>query len=109
MYTLYMDYKEILGFASTIIAIISYLPYLNDIATNKTKPHTITWLIWGILTTIAFVGQIADNAGPGAWVTGITAFICTAIAVISIIKDQVKIVTLDWLSLIGATVALLFW
>jgi hypothetical protein len=103
-----MEHKEVLGFASTAIAIVSYLPYFIDILKNRTKPHTFTWIIWGVLTSIAFVEQIKANAGPGSWVTGSTALICLFIAVVGYTKKQVKISRSDWLSLSGAAIVLGF-
>ena len=60
-----MIYRGFLGFAATVIALISYVPYFRDIFVEKTKPHAFTWFIWGVLTVIAFVGQMSGHAGPG--------------------------------------------
>ncbi len=104
-----MEYRSILGFAATVIALISYIPYFRDIIAKKTKPHAFTWLIWGVLTGIAFVGQLVGHAGPGAWVTGFTAVVCIAIAAIALVDGQRNIVPTDWLALAGAAIALLIW
>lgn len=104
-----MNYKEFLGLAATAIAFGSYVPYFRDIASRKTKPHAFSWLVWSVLTGIAFFGQIADSAGPGAWVTGFTAIVCFTIFVFAIKQGEKNIVLIDWLSLAGAAVALLFW
>jgi len=104
-----MHYRDILGIAATVIALISYVPYFRDIFARKTKPHAFTWLIWGVLTVIAFVGQLYGHAGPGAWVTGFTAFVCLAIAAIAAMNGERNIVQLDWIALAGAGVALLIW
>ncbi len=104
-----MGYRAIIGFFATIIALISYVPYFRDIFARKTKPHAFTWLIWGVLTGIAFVGQIAGHAGAGAWVTGITAFICLVIAALAAAIGTRNIVRLDWIALVGAGIALLVW
>jgi hypothetical protein len=104
-----MGYRGILGFAATVIALISYVPYFRDIFAHKTKPHAFTWLIWGMLTGIAFVGQIAGHAGPGAWVTGFTAFICLAIAALAAVDGERNIARLDWIALAGAGLALVVW
>lgn len=104
-----MQYRDLLGIAATVIALISYIPYFRDIFARKTKPHAFTWLIWGVLTLIAFVGQLVDHAGPGAWVTGFTAFVCLAIALLAALNGVRNIVRLDWIALAGAAVALLVW
>src|SRR4051812_32078548 len=104
-----MAYRDILGIVATIIALVSYLPYFRDIVAGKTRPHAFTWLIWGVLTIIAFVGQLSGHAGPGAWVTAFTALVCIVIAAIAAFGGNREIVTLDWIALTGAVVALLFW
>ena len=104
-----MGYKEILGLVATIIAFYSYIPYIRDIFSGKTKPHAFSWLVWASLTGIAFFGQVADKAGPGAWVTGFTAAACFFIFFIALNRGEKNIVLLDWLSLLGAVIALIFW
>jgi len=104
-----MNDRSILGVAATIIALISYIPYFRDIVAKKTKPHAFTWLIWGVLTGIAFVGQLAGHGGPGAWVTAFTAVVCITIAGIAAVDGQRNIVPADWFALGGAAVALLVW
>lgn len=104
-----MNFRDILGLLAVIIAFVGYVPYFRDILANKTKPHAFSWLVWGILTGIAFFGQIAGQAGPGAWVTGFTTAICFVIFVFGLIKGRKNIVLIDWLSLLGAGIALLLW
>lgn len=104
-----MDYKDILGITTVVIAFVSYVPYFRDIFSGRTKPHAFSWLVWGVLTGIAFFGQIADNAGPGAWVMGFTALICFLIFLAALIRGEKDIVLVDWLSLLGTGIALVFW
>lgn len=104
-----MTYKELLGLVATLIAFVSYIPYFRDIFQGRTKPHAFSWLIWGVLTGIGFFGQLAGNAGPGAWVTGFTAIICAVIAVYANFKGKRNIAPVDWLFLAGAGLSLYFW
>ena len=105
----HMDYKHILGIIAILIALYSYIPYFRDIFLGKTKPHAFSWLIWSLLTGIAFVAQLVDNAGPGAWVTGVTALVCFLIFVAALRNKEKDITRSDWVSLIGAGIALAFW
>ncbi|HVF69095.1 MAG TPA: hypothetical protein VNA13_00875 [Xanthomonadales bacterium] len=104
-----MNYKDFFGITATVIAFISYIPYLKDIFSGSTKPHAFSWLIWGSLTAIGFAGQVAESAGPGAWVTGFTAFVALFIFVLSLVKGERNIALVDWLCLFGAFVALVLW
>jgi hypothetical protein len=104
-----MSYKEEFGILAILIAFFSYIPYFKDILANKTKPHAFSWLVWSILTAIAFFGQLAGGGGAGAWVNGFTAVLCFLIFIFGIIKGRSNIVFIDWISLGGAGVALFFW
>lgn len=104
-----MDYKFVLGISAIVIAFVSYIPYVRDIFAGKTKPHAFSWFIWGVLTAIGFAGQLAGGAGSGAWVTGFTALACFSISIVGLVKGRKNIIFVDWLSLIGAGVALFLW
>lgn len=103
------DIKEILGAIATVIALVSYIPYLRDIFANKTKPHVFTWLIWGVLTLIGFLGQLSGHAGPGAWPSGLTTVLCFVIFIAALRKGSKNIVFLDVLMLFGAVISLFLW
>src|SRR5215213_9511247 len=79
-----MDLKTILGVIAVILAFYSSYLYIKDIFRGNSKPHTYTWLIWAIVTWIAFLGQMASNGGPGAWSTGASAIITTLILLLSL-------------------------
>ena len=104
-----MNYKEILGGIAVVIAFISYVPYIRDIFNNKTKPHAFSWLVYSVMTGIAFFGQIVGGGGAGAWVNGLTAIVCFVIFIFGLLKGRANIVFIDWISLLGAVVALIFW
>lgn len=104
-----MDYKSFIGVITVVIALASYVPYFRDIFLGKTKPHVFSWLVWGVLTGIAFGGQLIDNGGAGAWVTGVTSLMCIAVFVLALFKGEKEITTTDRLSLCGAGIALVLW
>lgn len=101
--------KIALGIIATVMALVSYIPYIRNMITGKTKPHAFSWLVWGILTAIAFVGQVSEGAGPGAWVTGFTACVSFFIFITALRTREKDISNSDWLSLVGAGFALLLW
>ena len=104
-----MDYKAVLGLLAIVVGFIGYVPYLRDIFGNKTKPHAFSWLVWGVLTAVAFGGQIAGKAGAGAWVTGVTALVCLMIFILSLSKGVKDFPLADWLCLLGAVFSLGLW
>lgn len=101
--------KIFLGLLASAIAFYSYVPYFRDLFAGKTKPHSFSWLIWFMLTAIAFVAQVQDGGGPGAWATGLTAVLAFVIFVASLRKGEKHISYLDWASLAAAFVAMGLW
>lgn len=104
-----LSIKNILGGFSSFIAAISYIIYIRDIFVGNTRPHAFSWLIWGTLTGIAFVAQISDDAGAGAWVTGLTTFFCGLIAVLAFFYGEKNITRSDWITFIMAILTIPIW
>lgn len=104
-----MDFKTSLAVIAIIMTIAGYFFYFKDIFANKTKPHAFSWLVWALLTGIAFFGQLSDGAGPGAWVTAATALVSCVICVLAIKKGEKNITRSDKLNLLGAGIALSLW
>lgn len=100
---------ELIGYASLVIASLSYLFYITDILRRKTKPHAFTWLVWAIAGFSVYVIQITDGAGPGAWVNGYAALMCGAIFLLALKYGERNIVLVDWIFLISAVIAYISW
>lgn len=104
-----INYKIFFGYLATVIALIGYIPYFWDVVKNRTKPHAFSWLVWAVLTGIAFAVQVVGGAGPGAWVTGFSTFACLIIFFLALKKGQRKFSNSDWISLVLAFMALVLW
>ncbi len=104
-----MDYKIILSGSAVVIGIIGYIPYFADIFKKTTKPHFFSWFLWALLTGIAFAAQIADGAGVGAWVTGVTTILTLAIALLALKYGEKNVTRLDWACLAAGLLGILFW
>lgn len=101
--------KTLLGITATLLALYSYIPYFRDIFAGKTKPHAFSWLVWFLLTAIAFAAQVKDDGGAGAWVTGFTAIIAFIIFITAITRGEKSITKSDWLCLVGSFLAMGLW
>lgn len=104
-----MNIKLVLSVIATLIACVSYVPYIRDIRRGKTKPHAFSWFIWALLAYIAGFAQIAGGGGVGAAVTLVTATISLWIAYIAFKDGSVKITLGDKLSLAAALFAIPLW
>ncbi|MEJ0021398.1 MAG: hypothetical protein WDN47_02315 [Candidatus Doudnabacteria bacterium] len=103
------NYKIFLGYLAVAIELASYAPYFWGIYKGKIKPHAFTWFVWGTLTGIGFVAQILSGAGAGSWIMALNSIFCFAIAGIGFRQKHVKFVLFDWVALVGAFLAIVFW
>ena len=99
-----MEFKLFFGIASSILAIVCFIPYIRDILKRKTEPHTYSWLIWTILQTVGVMAQLKEGAGYGAWALGIGAFFCFAIFLLSLKYGTKNISQFDTLCLLASVV-----
>lgn len=109
-YTLsYMEMKSLFALAATIIAVVSYVPYLRDMYRGKTKPHAFSWFIWSLLGFIAGYAQIRAGGGVGSSVVLVTSGICLWIALAAYRQGAVKITRGDWITFVAALLAIPLW
>jgi hypothetical protein len=101
-----MDVKLLFGIASTIVAILTFVPYLRDIFKNKTKPHAYSWLVWTILQIVGVSAAFKQGAGYGAWGLTIGAIFCLIIFLLSLKYGTKNIKKFDKFCLIGAILAI---
>ena len=101
--------KVSFGVIASLIALASYVPYFTDTFRGKTKPHAFSWLIWALLTGIAYFGQVSDGAAAGSWVTGITAVVCLSIFLLALKYGEKNITRSDWVCLISSLAAIPLW
>jgi len=104
-----MDYRIMLGVIATLIGFFSYVPYVRDVLRGKTKPHIYSWLIWAIVTGVAFFAQIAQGAFASSWVNGIAALTCTFVVILSIKRGEKNIVLLDVICLVLGLITIILW
>jgi len=103
------DLKTIIGAITVVLGVVGYIPYLRNVLKGTTKPHVYTWFVWGSMTLIIFALQISDNAGPGAWVTLVTAILSLTIFALGIRQGDKDITKSDTLSFVAAIFALGLW
>ncbi len=101
--------KEFVGLITVALAFIGLVPYIIDIFRNKTKPHIFTWVVWALVTFLAFLGQWQKGAGAGSWTTGVTGLLTIFVAIISLKKGSRDITTSDIVIFIMALIAIVPW
>lgn len=101
--------KELLGYLSLLISAVSYYSYIASTLRHVTRPHAFSWLIWGLLTGIAFFTQVSKQAGPGDWATGFVSLGCLTVALIAVMQGDHDITRSDRLTFSAALCAIPLW
>jgi hypothetical protein len=102
-------FKEEMGALAVLIALIAYAIYGWQTIRGETRPHPLSWLIFGILTGTGFLVQWNQGAGAGSWVMGFTAVICFVLAGMSVKKGERIFPWYEWTFLIAAGVVFIFY
>jgi len=101
--------NDLIGLVSVAVALLSYVVYIYSVFRGRSKPHAISWGIWATLSGFVFFEQLANQAGPGAWVTACATLGNGAIFLIALWKGEKSIHRLDWLCLGLVILLLIFW
>lgn len=104
-----MNIKVAIAAISILMTLAGYFYYFRDIFRGKTKPHAYSWLIWALLTAIAFVGQLSDNGGAGSYVTGVTAFVSFIIFFLALSRGEKNATRSDLVYLVASLLAIVPW
>jgi hypothetical protein len=102
--------KTILSASAIVLTFALFYPYVRSILQGNTKPHTFSWVIWGLGTSAVFFAQLAGGAGIGAWPIGLSALITCYVALLSWMKRaDLRITALDWACLVAAIFSVMAW
>ena len=97
------------GAVSVVFTTVQYVPYFRGVFRGKFRPHTFSWLVWGVLAGINFFAQVATDAGPGAWAGGYTALLSLGVFFVSFKHGEKSIVLIDWITMVCALLAIVLW
>lgn len=101
--------KELLGIFSVLIVCVAYFPYIRDTLLGRTRPHAVSWLVWGVLAAIAFGVQVTNGGGPGAWLMAVNTVLIALIFGLSLWRGEKHVMRADWFSLAFSVVAIALW
>jgi len=104
-----MDFRVFIGFVTIVLTFYGYYPYFRGILRGEVRPHIFSWFIWGLLTGIGFFAQLQANAGPGAWVTGLTAILCFFVVAFAFRQGEKERTVSDWAAFVAALAAIPLW
>ena len=110
MMELSVTFRIVMGASSVVIMFAAYGVYFwQSTRQNNVQPHPFSWLLWGLVTGVAYVVQVVMGAGPGSWVAGFTAVICLLIGTFSLLRNRWHFSRFEWISLGAGLVVLLYY
>ncbi len=101
--------SEIIGLLGTAFLMGGYVPYLYALYRKQAKPHAFSWLLWGVMNAIVCAVQVTENAGPGAWTSGIATIFNFGIGIYALKYGERNIAKADWVILLSVLLALPLW
>lgn len=105
-----MTFKAAMGILSVGIMAVAYAVYLwQTIRNPEIRPHPFSWLLWGVVTGVAYLVQISQGAGPGSWVVGCTSAICIVIGLASLGKERWRFSRFDKFSLLAGAGVFIYY
>ena len=104
-----MTFKDLMGALAVVIAVVAYAIYAWKTLRGKTRPHPLSWLIFGILTGTGYLVQLDQAAGPGSWVMGVTTIVCLLLCVTSFLKGERVFPWYEWAFLAAAAIVFGFY
>ncbi len=105
-----MLHKEWISAIAIALTVIAFIPYIRSVLRKETRPHVISWLIWGGSTAVVFLAQLADGGGAGAWPVGVSAIMTLTIATLAYANhSDHAIACTDWGMLLLALLAMPLW
>jgi hypothetical protein len=103
-------YKELLSAIAVALTFLAFWPYIRSIHKGATRPHVFSWVIWGAVTFIVALAQLADGAGVGAWPIALSGLITFYVAFLAYRRrGDTAITRLDWIFLTLALSSLPLW
>lgn len=105
-----MNFYQVMGLASVVLAIASFVPYIVQIRSGTMKPHVFSWIIWSISTAVVYFAQVVADGGPGAWPTGVSGLMTMYVTWLAWSRHRdIDITKSDWLFLGAALASLPVW
>lgn len=101
---------QALGLASGVLSVLAYLPYIKDTLSGATRPKRASWLIWSVLSIIAFFSQVYEGASHSLWFAGAQMSGTVTVFVISIWRGTGELTRKgDYWVLVAAALGLVLW
>ncbi|MEM6461314.1 MAG: hypothetical protein AAF724_05300 [Pseudomonadota bacterium] len=101
---------EVLGVLSGVLIVFAYVPYIVDTSMRRIRPQRASWLVWTVLSAIAFVSQVYEGAGASLWFAGVQVSVTVVVLCLSIrVGADGCLKKSDYMILACAAAGLVLW
>ncbi len=102
--------KDLFGYLSLSLTVLSSIPYIWTMLRGKTRPHVFSWIVWSLACAIIAAAQYSAQAGPGAWATWMSSLLAALTVALSLTqKADWSITRSDWIAFLGALAVIPLW
>src|SRR5579872_211328 len=101
--------KEFLTMLGSIIAAVSFLPYLKDTIQKKVKPRIASWATWSLITAISTAAAIVAHAYTSAALTGVATLVEVSVLVFALRNGETEYIWIDGISQTLSLLGIIFW
>jgi|SRR5581483_337142 len=100
---------QVFGLISGLFAVLEFIPYIRDILKLRARPQRATFLIWGMLGSIAFFSQLSKGASYSLFLPGFETLGTIFIFLLTIKYGVGGFSKRDYVTLFIAIVGLIIW
>ncbi|GEM_PF-1254834 len=104
-----MDYKEILGIISALIAFGISVSYIYTIVKGRTRPHFYSIAIDAVISSIVLAGAFISGAGAGVWNLAVSTLFVYVMVLLCFKYCTKDVTKLDAVFALGAGLAIIPW
>lgn len=103
------DVKLICAICALIISVSNLGYYAWSVFYKSIRPHSYTWIIWGIITVVAVIAQYQGGGGYAIIHLSFVAVACFTIALLGFLKGHPEIHRTDKICLASCLAAIALW
>jgi len=92
-----------------LLAILGYVPYVKRVLDGSVRPERASWLIWAVLTCIAFFSLMAEGARGSLWMPAMAGVGAIVVFALSIKYGMGGLAQRDTVALMMAAAGLAAW
>ncbi len=104
-----MPIQNILIVISSVLAFVSYIVYIAAILKGKAKPHRTTRFVLVVITVLATASLFSQGNFVAIWLSGVFAFGCILIFLLSIKLGMGGTSKTDIICLVIAIIGIVLW